>query len=108
MELLDSFDTRKLTDKHHVTAPDGSEVRVLCRVKAGSMAHFTLRPRSVSKAIAHRTVEEIWYFLSGHGRMWRRLGSHEAEVEVRPRASSTIPVGTHFHFPATVTSRSLP
>ena len=62
------------------------------------MAHFTLPPRAISKAMAHRTVEEIWYFLAGRGRMWRRLGLHEAEVEVGPGASITIPVGTHFQF----------
>ncbi len=62
MELPDSFDTRRLADKHYAIAPDGSEVRVLCRVTAGSMAHFTLPPRAVSKAMAHRDVEEIWYF----------------------------------------------
>ena len=62
------------------------------------MAHFKLPPRAVSKAMAHRTVEEIWNFLSGHGRMWRRLGPHESEVEVGPGASITIPVGTHFQF----------
>src|SRR5687768_16943435 len=98
VELPDSFDTRRLADKHHAIAPDGSEVRVLCHATAGSMAHFTLPPRAVSKAMAHRTVEEIWYFLSGHGRMWRRLGAHEAEVEVRAGSSITIPVGTHFQF----------
>jgi mannose-6-phosphate isomerase-like protein (cupin superfamily) len=98
VELPDSFDTRRLADKHHAIAPDGSEVRVLCRVTAGSMAHFTLPPRAVSKAMAHHVVEEIWYFLSGHGRMWRRLGAHEAEVEVRAGSSITIPVGTHFQF----------
>jgi mannose-6-phosphate isomerase-like protein (cupin superfamily) len=98
VDLPRSFDTRRLTAKHDVIAPDGSEVRVLCRVENGSMAHFTLRPRAISKAIAHRTVDEIWYFLAGRGRMWRRLGLHEAEVEVGPGASITIPVGTHFQF----------
>jgi mannose-6-phosphate isomerase-like protein (cupin superfamily) len=62
------------------------------------MAHFTLPPEAVSKAVAHRTIEEVWYFVSGHGLMWRRLGDHEETVEVRPGTSITIPVGTQFQF----------
>jgi mannose-6-phosphate isomerase-like protein (cupin superfamily) len=45
-------------------------------------------------------VEEIWYFLSGRGEMWRRLGDHEEVVEVEAGICVTIPVGTHFQFRA--------
>ena len=62
------------------------------------MAHFTLPPRAVSRAMAHRTVEEVWFFLSGLGRMWRRLGGREETIEVGPGTSISIPVGTHFQF----------
>ena len=54
-----------------VIAPDGCEVRILAQTRRGSMAHFALGPGQVSRAVAHRTVEEVWYFLSGQGRMWR-------------------------------------
>jgi mannose-6-phosphate isomerase-like protein (cupin superfamily) len=94
------FDTRRISSAPDAMAPDGSEVRVLCQVARGSMAHFTLPPKAVARAVAHRTIEEVWYFISGHGRMWRRLGSHEEEVEVGPGVSITIPVGTHFQFRA--------
>ena len=60
------------------------------------MAHFALGPGQISRAVAHRTIEEIWYFLTGHGRMWRRLGADEEVVEVGPGLSITIPTGTHF------------
>ena len=93
-----SFETRRLGDAPDVLAPDGSEVRVLCRVGRGGMAHFTLPPMAVSKAVAHRTVEEVWFFVSGRGRMWRRLGGREETVEVGPGASVSIPVGTRFQF----------
>src|SRR4051794_31174824 len=93
-----SFETKQMSSVPDAIAPDGSEVRVLCRVGRGSMAHFTLSPKAVSKAVAHRTIEEVWYFVSGHGRMWRRLGHREEIVEVRPGMSITIPVGTHFQF----------
>jgi mannose-6-phosphate isomerase-like protein (cupin superfamily) len=62
------------------------------------MAVFTLPPKAVSKAIAHHTIEEVWYFMSGQGRMWRRLGNQEEIVDVGPGVSITVPTGTHFQF----------
>jgi mannose-6-phosphate isomerase-like protein (cupin superfamily) len=79
-----------------VIAPDGCEVRILVQTPRGSMAHFTLGPRQVARAVAHRTVEEVWYFLSGRGRMWRRLGEREEIADVAPGVSLSIPLGTHF------------
>jgi mannose-6-phosphate isomerase-like protein (cupin superfamily) len=79
-----------------VIAPDGCEVRILVQTARGSMAHFTLGPGQVSRAVAHRTVEELWYFLSGKGLMWRRQGDTEAIVEVSPGVSLSIPLGTRF------------
>jgi mannose-6-phosphate isomerase-like protein (cupin superfamily) len=96
--MLMSFKTKQMSTAPDTIAPDGSEVRVLCQVGRGGMAHFMLPPKAVSKAMAHRTIEEVWYFVSGHGRMWRRLSDREETVEVRPGTSITIPVGTHFQF----------
>jgi mannose-6-phosphate isomerase-like protein (cupin superfamily) len=93
-----SFATNRLGTFPDAIAPDGSEVRVLCSISRGSLAHFTLPPHAVSKAMAHRTVEEVWYFVSGHGQMWRRLHDHEEIVDVEPGVAVTIPVGTHFQF----------
>ena len=55
-------------------------------------------PNAVSKAVAHRTVEEVWYIISGTGRMWRKLGEHEEIVDLRPGLSLTLPTSTHFQF----------
>ncbi len=62
------------------------------------MAHFQLAPGQISRAVAHHTVEEIWYFLAGQGRMWRKLGRLEEVVTVRKGICISIPVGTHFQF----------
>jgi len=62
------------------------------------MAHFALAPHAVSKAVAHKTVEEIWYFVRGHGRMWRRLESAEEVTEVTAGLSVSIPRGTRYQF----------
>jgi mannose-6-phosphate isomerase-like protein (cupin superfamily) len=93
-----AFESKQLRATADAIAPDGSEVRLLCQTERGSMAHFTLPPRAVSRAVAHRTVEEVWYFLSGAGRMWRLLGEEESVIEVQPGLSISIPVGTRFQF----------
>jgi mannose-6-phosphate isomerase-like protein (cupin superfamily) len=92
------WQTRRIATEREYLAPDGSEVRVLAGTTRGSMAQFTLPPQAVSRAMAHRTVEEVWYFLSGHGRMWRRAEQQEEVVEVGPGVSLSIPVGTRFQF----------
>jgi mannose-6-phosphate isomerase-like protein (cupin superfamily) len=62
------------------------------------MAHFELAPGLVSRAVAHRTVEEIWYILGGQGEMWRKLGRQEEVVSIEAGVCLTIPVGTSFQF----------
>ena len=92
------FETKRLHSGPDAIAPDGSEVRVLCQLSRGGLAVFSLPPNAVSKAVAHRTVEEVWYIISGIGRMWRKLGEYEEIVELTPGVSLTIPTGTHFQF----------
>jgi mannose-6-phosphate isomerase-like protein (cupin superfamily) len=95
------FDTKRLSPERDTVAPDGSDVRVLLSVEKGSMAHFELPPGQTSKAVSHRTVEEIWFFLSGRGEMWRRQnGQPETIVQVESGVCLTIPSGTHFQFRA--------
>ena len=81
-------------------APDGSDVRVLLSVAGGSLAHFELGAGETSIAVEHRTVEEVWYFLSGRGEMWRKSGEQEEIVEVSQGVCVTIPLGTRFQFRA--------
>jgi mannose-6-phosphate isomerase-like protein (cupin superfamily) len=93
-----AFATRRISAAPDVIAPDGAEVRVLCATGGGSMAVFTLAPGAVAKAVAHRTVEEIWYFIRGEGRMWRRSGEREEITEITAGVSLSIGAGTHFQF----------
>jgi mannose-6-phosphate isomerase-like protein (cupin superfamily) len=92
------FATRQIAEWPDAMAPDGSEVRLLGSLPRGGMAVFRLMPKAVSKAVAHRTVEEIWFFTGGQGRIWRRLGEREEITEIGPGVSITIPTGTHFQF----------
>lgn len=96
--MSERFDTIRLPNDRDATAPDGSDVRVLLRLGRGGMAHFELRAGQTSRAVAHRTVEEIWYILAGHGEMWRRQGDRQETVTLAPGTCLSIPVGTHFQF----------
>jgi len=95
------FATKHLPDKPDVAAPDGSQVRILLRLNGGSMVHFELAPGLVSIPVAHRTVEELWYILSGRGEMWRRDAEGEEVVEIEAGVNLSIPLGTAFQFRST-------
>jgi len=97
---MSDFATKQLPKAVDAIAPDGSEVRLLLQLAGGSMAHFELAPGLTSLAVTHRTVEEIWFFLSGRGEMWRAQGAREEAVLVEPGVCLTIPLGTRFQFRA--------
>ena len=95
------LDHKRLAIEHDTLAPDGSEIRLLSATSRGSMVHCTLKPGEVSLPVAHRTVEEVWYFLEGTGQVWRKYGGEERVVDVVPGVSLSIPVGAHFQFRTT-------
>ncbi len=96
----------RLTHKHlpkhpDDTTPHGFKKRTLLQLDGGVMSHFELSPGQTSRAIVHRIVNEIWYFMQGEGEMWRKLDGHEEIVQVAAQVCVSIPVGTHFQFRAT-------
>jgi mannose-6-phosphate isomerase-like protein (cupin superfamily) len=95
-----AFATKRIPIAPDAVAPDGSNVRVLLDLARGGVAHFELEPRQTSTAVIHRTVEEIWYFLSGHGQMWRAQDGRSETVDVSAGVCLTIPLGTQFQFRA--------
>jgi mannose-6-phosphate isomerase-like protein (cupin superfamily) len=99
----EAFDTRQLPAAPDAVAPDGSDVRVLLQLGRGSMAHFELGPGRVSRAVAHHSVDEIWYILHGHGQMWRRQAQRQETVPLYSGTCISIPAGTHFQFRADAT-----
>ncbi len=92
------FETKSLPEVADITAPDGSNVRILLSLQGGSMAHFELAAERTSRAVAHKSVEEIWHFLGGEGEMWRKLDGYEEIVDVYQGICITIPAGTYFQF----------
>jgi mannose-6-phosphate isomerase-like protein (cupin superfamily) len=100
---MTEFKTKRLPAGRDAVAPDGSDVRILLGLAGGGMAHFKLPPRQTSTAVTHRTVEEIWFFLSGSGELWRKQDTREEIVPVESGVCLTIPLGTHFQFRSTGT-----
>ena len=95
---MTDFDTKRLPVNRDGVALDGSDVRVLLGLQGGGMAHFELPSGKTSTAVAHHTVEEIWFFLAGRGEMWRKQGIREEITPVEPGVCISIPLGTHFQF----------
>ena len=93
-----NFKTKRLPTNRDAIAPDGSNVRILLTLAGGGMAHFELPAGETSKAVTHKTVEEIWYFISGRGKMWRKLNDQEEIVDVDQGVCLTIPLGSQFQF----------
>lgn len=96
-----SFETTQLGEDVDAIAPDGSEIRVMGARPGGTFAHCTLLPGATSLAVRHRTVEEIWYVLSGTGEVWRALDGNEEVTPVMAGTALTIPLGAHFQFRTT-------
>lgn len=44
----------------------------------------------------HRTVEEIWQVISGHGEMWRADDHGEEVIHLEPDMTVKIPAGKRF------------
>lgn len=87
-----------MSERPDAIAPDGSEIyyRVLDAGRA-SLVEVVLRPGQRSRPVRHRTVEEIWYFLGGTGKVWL-----DGDVrEVQSGSTVVIPTGSAFQFEAT-------
>ena len=91
--------TKHPAQSYDYLAPDGSEIRKLLRVTSGNLVLCSLPKGGVSAAVRHRTVEEIWYFLSGEGEVWRKqAGKRGRVVKGMHGTSIAIPTGTSFQF----------
>ncbi len=66
---------------------------------AGSICEVRLPPGGVSIPVRHRTVQELWYILSGGGEVWREAPDGTSRiVPVNPGTALTIPLGCRFKF----------
>jgi mannose-6-phosphate isomerase-like protein (cupin superfamily) len=100
MPAIRPFETKTRGAGVDAIAPDGTAVRLLLSLAGGSLAHFELPAGGVSHAVTHRTVEEIWFVVSGRGSIWRRQEGVERIEPLAPGTALTIPLGTAFQFRA--------
>ncbi|MGE0053891.1 MAG: cupin domain-containing protein [Hyphomicrobium sp.] len=96
--MTTKFSPVELSKAVTVSAPDGSRVDILAQNGRGSMARFSLDPHTVSKAVRHRTVQELWYIVAGIGEMWLSDSTGEEIIALAPGLSLSIPTGTSFQF----------
>jgi mannose-6-phosphate isomerase-like protein (cupin superfamily) len=89
------FETKRLPVDRDTVSSGGFDVRNLLGLQGGGLAHFELPPGRTSSAVTHKTVEEIWFFLSGRGEIWRKAGDYEEVVPVEEGVCLTVPLGTH-------------
>jgi mannose-6-phosphate isomerase-like protein (cupin superfamily) len=93
-----SWQTAHVRPTIDALAPDGSEIRLLVQVSGASLVHCTLPPGGVTRAVRHRSVEEVWLCLAGRGRLWRHCASTDEIVNLEPGVAVTIPLGSDFQF----------
>ena len=92
------LETKTISDHYDALAPDGSEIRLLLKTQKASMVHCTLPEGRVSIPVRHQTVEELWYFISGEGEVWRKNDLEELVTPVRAGVSISVSRHTSFHF----------
>jgi len=92
-----------------LVAPDGSEIRLIAGAPEGatraSLCEATLAAGQTSRPVRHRSVEEIWLFTEGEGRVWRCPPDAADPVSVAPVAvhagvALVIKTGWSFQFQA--------
>jgi mannose-6-phosphate isomerase-like protein (cupin superfamily) len=92
------MNTKSIAIPYEHMSPAGAEVRSEMSNALASVAHCTLTAGKVSKAVAHKTVSEFWYILSGNGEIWCRQGSSEKVISLVPGLTLEIPLGTDFQY----------
>ncbi len=76
----------------------------ICKVNNASLSLCQLEQGKTTVAQRHRTVEEIWFFISGKGEIWLKQEQIEKSKEVSKEETKivkkntciTIPANTHF------------
>jgi mannose-6-phosphate isomerase-like protein (cupin superfamily) len=92
------FDHKTYPESYNYLAPDTSEIRILLDIPGAGLAHCILPPGKTSVAVKHKTVNEIWYVLSGTGDIWQGLNGDNEFAALRQGVSVTIKNGNSFQF----------
>lgn len=92
------FLRQHLPEKYSYLAPDGSEIRMLLDVAGAGVAHCRLPPGCVSSPVKHKSVNEIWYILSGSGQIWQGRNGLDDFADLSAGVCLTIAAGDSFQF----------
>jgi mannose-6-phosphate isomerase-like protein (cupin superfamily) len=92
------FNFKTVGARYDDLAPDASEIRLLPNFEGAGLCHCTLSAGKISKPVRHKTVNEIWYCLSGKGEIWQMRNGEYEKMEFKTGDSFTIPVGNSFQF----------
>ena len=92
------FEFKTLPANYNYLAPDSSEIRLLPEMDCGGLSHCLLPPGKTSIAVRHKTVNEIWYCLSGEGEIWQSHNGVNKVMAFNAEDSFTIPLGNSFQF----------
>jgi mannose-6-phosphate isomerase-like protein (cupin superfamily) len=83
--------------KPNYAAPDGSLIYLLGDEASGGLAECILPPESTTVPVHHRTVEELWYVISGEGEISRREDTLPPEL-TKLAAGTCIDIGKGITF----------
>jgi len=92
------MNTLPLLYQYEHISPAGAEVRSEMSNDLASVAHCTLPAGKISKAVAHKTVIELWHIIAGKGEIWRRQGGEELITTLEPGVTIDLPLGTDFQY----------
>jgi mannose-6-phosphate isomerase-like protein (cupin superfamily) len=92
----EEWETKRLPERYDAIAEDGSEIRQLFATSHASVVHCTLPAGRTSFTTMNVGTEEMWYFLSGRGELWR--AGKEEPTPVEPNVAVTIPADVQFQF----------
>lgn len=62
------------------------------------MAEFRLAAGVTTFAVAHRTIDEVWFVTAGQGQLWRHSPDRDSTVNLEVGVSVSIECGTAFQF----------
>ena len=80
MDVEPEWQTASAASGSAVQAADGSWIQPLCRFEMASVVHCRLAREQVSNVTYNIGIDEIWFFTSGSGELWRESGSSESRV----------------------------
>lgn len=93
------FDIKQVSKEKPFISDDGSVIRNLTPMGNVQSVHCSLPKGGVIQASRHKTVEQIWYVISGEGEMWLKdQDGLETESKLAPGTAITVPLGYAFQF----------